>query len=389
MEKPSSISRSEDAHTIGAVDLVPNVTGPMGADPDYVPRHGRSTKPWALLLAVFILIGVEIALRASGWPKKIPYALELDEYFAVAAAIEKYPMPDIVVVGSSRAREGLDIPVLRDQLNQLTGKRFTIANYAVSGGRAYVFEAITRRLLRESTPPKMIILGGAERDLGTDANMFDQAPLYWNWADWKTAWHQRGAKVLDDLPVVIRGYIGEVYQTLGYREQLALKARQMASQHVDEPTQLEGDLTVWQRENPKHSIARTPPADVATYARSVARPPFPNTRMTQSLNELAALCRERNVPLVMFQVPIPRTLEQNVPKGTETKFVETLKRVAAQHGAIFIAPGEMPVELTDRNFRDTSHLNLSGAIRVSEVLAKRLAPLLTTTPATSQASAKP
>lgn len=374
---------------MGAVDQVPNVSGPMGADPDFAPGRAASGKPWALVGALLILLLVEIGLRVSGWPKKIPYELELDEYFAVSAAIDEYPTPDVLIVGSSRAREAIDLPKFRQQLRETTGKKFSVASYAVSGGRAYVIDAITQRVLREKHLPKIILFGGAERDLSIDPSMYDQASLYWNLHDWKLAWQQRGGEVLGDLPVVIRNYLGNIYTTLGRREQLRLAASHWLKHDSGSPGPIAGELTIWQINNSRRSIAKFPPGDVSGYARSVARPPFPNADMLGAVDRLAAACAQKHVRLIIFQVPIPRVLAANLPRGTETKYADAVRQICEKRGATFIVASELSPGLSDRSFRDTSHLNITGADAVGETLLKKLTQLNVLPAPATQGSAKP
>ncbi len=237
---------TEVSHTLGAIDTDPRAKGAVYVAPDHVPHRDRTRVPWGFIFSLLILAGFELWLHLSHWPKKIPYRLDLDEYYAVAATLDRHDPADITIIGSSRARESIDVPVVRSILRRETGQHLSVANYGVGGGRAYVFESITRQILRAKHPPRVIILGTAERDFGNAGDIYDQAPIYWNLDDWKAEYNRRGVKVLDDLPTVIRTYLGKIYLTLGYREQLNLRIRQILAGEHDTLSQLDGELTPWQ-----------------------------------------------------------------------------------------------------------------------------------------------
>lgn len=380
---------SEIAHTLGAIDTDPRAKGGVFVDPDHVPHRDRTRVPWAFVFSLLILVGFEIWLHVSHWPKKIPYRLDLDEYYAVAATLDRHDPADITIIGSSRARESIDVPVLRGILRRETGQHLSVANYGVGGGRAYVFESIARQILRAKHLPRVIILGTAERDFGNAGDIYDQAPIYWNFDDWKAEYNRRGVKVLDDLPTVIRSYIGKVYLTLGYREQLSLKIRQILAGERDTLSQLDGELTPWQRTNPNRSIATQPPkADaVRAYVKTLSHGAYPNHELVNAMDRLARACRSRHVRLIVYQAPIPKILTKYVPKKMEDSYLKAIKHICAANGAKFIRPDQLKLKLGDQNFRDPSHLNLSGAERLSTVLAQRfLVPLLrdaTTQPTTA------
>jgi hypothetical protein len=399
VEERLSISNSEPphgeeiAHTLGAIDTDPDATGAVHVDLDPIPHRDRSRVPWALLLALMILGGFELWMRLHHWPRKMPYELDLDEYYAVAATIDHHELPDVAIIGSSRAREGIDVPKFRSELSRAVGRRVSVINYGVSGARAYVLESITRRLLRAKHPPRLIIYGGAERDLGYDSTIYDQAAIYWDFDDWRDEWTHRGRSVIDDLPTVIRNGIGRWYFTLRYREQLRLKICHLFEEKKDYFTQLDGSLTLWQRNNPKHSLARHPPTHAAmvAYARTVAEGSYPNRQETQAIERLMQACQSAHVQLLIFQVPIPPISIQYMKPGVEAKYVADMTRLAQQTGAIFLSQDQLDLKLTDRDFRDPSHLNLSGADRVSAALAVQIGQLHVnnTLPIFSASSASP
>ena len=72
--------------------------------------------PWALILAIAAVACVEIVFRSAEPRALIPYDLGRLEYEATAQFLEIYGPAEVSIIGSSRAREGIAVPVLADRL---------------------------------------------------------------------------------------------------------------------------------------------------------------------------------------------------------------------------------------------------------------------------------
>jgi hypothetical protein len=380
VEEHSSISNSEPvhateiAHTLGAIDTDPDEKGAVVVYPDHVPHRDRSRIPWALLLSLLILAGFELAIHLVHWPRHMPYELGLGEYYAVAATLDQHGPAEVTVIGSSRAREGFDMPLLRSEIDRMTRKRVVVANYAVGGARAYLFEAIARRVLRSKHPPRVIVIGSAERDFGSDPTIDNLAPIYWNLADWRQAWGRRGAKTLDDLPTVAWNYVDRFYFTLRYREQIKLQIQNFLNDEKDRATQLEGNFTPWQRTSHRSLLHQAPPvATLIHYVATLAVGTYPNPEQLGAMERLARACQAAHVRLIVCSMPIPPLLEKYVSPKVESAYRQEESRLCAQSGATFITPGQLDMELTDREFRDPSHLDIFGAKKLTAAVAKYIA----------------
>jgi len=331
--------------------------------------------PWALAIALLLVASVEVWLHLSGWPKRVPWSSGQDEYYVVAAELDRHGAAEVAIIGSSRTRESIHMPALRKEVRKITGREVWIANYAESGARAYDFAAHVRRLLRDKHPPKVIVIGLSERDLGDDGSKFDQAPQFWNLSDWKREEQRRGFRaVADDLPTVLRNYIGRVYWTLRYRDVIRIRLRQLFLGQKDEPMQIQGDLTSWQRYNPDRNLRnrKAPEAVVKKYARSLARGRYPNRDLATALDELAAECKAANVRLIFYEIPVPQVLRGYVDPDVYTRFHKEVQRVCSENGARFIKAGGLHIKYTDSDFREPSHMNAGGARRLSTALGKRV-----------------
>jgi hypothetical protein len=388
-----SISSSKDGHGVVVVDVSKAAPAPERAargKTESRPRHvERHEFPRAFVLAMLIVAGVEVWLHVSHWPKKMPYDLGLDEYHAALANLDKYGPADVSILGSSRARESIDLPQLRGIVRRAAGKNLSVANYAVSGARAYVFESIARKMLRDRNPPQIILVGICERDLGQDPSGHDQAPMYWNWDDWKLQWERRGLSVLSDLPTVARSYLARYYWTLRYREQLRLRIRQMLGGEKDEPSPMDGELTPWQRRSPNRTLLSNPVKSsvVKKYAATLTRGQYPDPEQRESLRALARACREKHVQLIFYELPTPDILRRYIRPGVYERFIREVRRTSSEYGARFVQVSSLHVPLSDRDFREPSHMCYAGAHRFTLALAKRVIAPEFSSPATNPSTA--
>ena len=325
----------------------------------------RSYFPWAFVGSIALLIGFDIALRVTHWPRVMPYDTGLYEYYAAEASLDVGDPAEVAFVGSSRTRESIHLPTLKAILAKSAGRPVSAASYALSRARAYDFEMVVRRLLREKHPPRVIVVGISERDLarGID-DTFDTSPVFWNFADWHAAWKERGAPVVPQLPIVVRNEIGEVWRTLQLREPLRLRATQLVrGEKVDAmPSPLRGEATPFQTfDKNKVLNLKITPEKIAEYVRAQRLSPFPNDEMLACLDKLIAECRAANVTLILYEPPVPKIYRDALPRGVYKQFVSLVTSAAQKSGVQFIRAGDLNLAFGRMDFREQSHMNLTGA----------------------------
>lgn len=109
---------------------------------------------------------VEAAARLAIFP---PLGNEvLDEQLALYLSyIAAFDTPDIMVIGSSRALQGLNPQILQQRLAQQGYTDLRVYNFAVNGATAQVVSFILRQLLTPEQMPEMIIWAGGSRSFNS------------------------------------------------------------------------------------------------------------------------------------------------------------------------------------------------------------------------------
>ncbi|OUC11818.1 MAG: hypothetical protein B0A82_25710 [Alkalinema sp. CACIAM 70d] len=101
-------------------------------------------------------------------PKQSPYpslnAEQLDERLALYQQYVKLSgVPDVLIVGSSRALRGLDPTALQDALAQEGYPNIKVFNFGVNGATAQVVDLLLRRLIPPNQLPKLVIWADGAR----------------------------------------------------------------------------------------------------------------------------------------------------------------------------------------------------------------------------------
>jgi hypothetical protein len=349
------------------------------AIPDAETRAGGAV----LRTVGFVLLAIvlcEVALRATGWPRAIPYELGGEEYNAVAAALNRDDAPEILVVGSSRAREAINLPLLKQVLSERAGRDVSVGSCAVSGAHTSDVEAIVSRALRTKNPPKYILYGIAERDINRTGGAFDQATRFWNLDDLRGVMAAHGAgKILPELATVARNEIGRHFRLLGMREQIRLTVRQkLTGTHRDaKETLIYGQLTDWQKGSPRRSL-QTKPAPrerVLQNIRDFQRREYPDVNLIACLERTIARFGNGKTELILFEVPPSRAVRKALPPNVYPSFLQTVdEQTKGKPDVQFFTTNRLALDLGDRDFREMAHLNLNGATKMTQALVDAIYP---------------
>lgn len=79
------------------------------------------------------------------------------------AYLENYGVPDILIVGSSRALQGVDPVALQDALAQQGFPNLKVFNFGINGATAQVVDWLLRQLLTPDQLPKLIVWADGSR----------------------------------------------------------------------------------------------------------------------------------------------------------------------------------------------------------------------------------
>lgn len=349
---------------------------------------GPARLPVAFLVALAVILAVETLLRLSDVRALIPYAWGIEEYDSSAIRLREYDAPHLLVIGSSRARESLDLPTLAPALEAGLGRSLSIGNHALSGARAAEAKAVLQLALRKGKP-ELVLLGVSPRLLQGRRQFLDRQARFWSCAQ---IWQARS---LPDAPalttIAARTQLGGLIRTLRYRDRLsgALDAALTVLQRTEglgsalrtlhlEPLESPqaGGRTLFQQETPYASLATRPVPDTwiaAALERVIEDGEYELTaERADTLRAIFTLCREAEVDLLMFEIPMSRDLVRLLPMGTMEVFRHALRGLAAEQGVSLVELSELGVIFDDADFYEPSHLNRVGAQKLSRALAEQV-----------------
>lgn len=282
--------------------------------------------------------------EAAGAPVVFPHlgSAVLDEqlglYLSYVAALGP---PDVMVIGSSRALQGIDPQILQSQLSRRVGE-LNVYTFAVNGATAQVVSFILRQLLTPEQLPRMVIWAGGSRSfnsarLDRTFAAIAASPGYRQLQSGQLPaldWAAADRPAASPMPVTtLNGYgflpvtdifVPEVY----YRSFPRVSGRYDAAY---QPFELEGVQTV-------------------------------------SLRAIAQVTEANNIPLVFVNLPLSSDYLDETRRLYEGEFQRYLQREAAAGGFTMVDMLQLwPTQ--NYFFADPSHLNQRGASAVATILA--------------------
>lgn len=296
-----------------------------------------------------------------------PYAWGLGEYDASALRLRTEGPPEVLVLGTSRAREALDLPRMRRLLRDALGRDVCVGNHGLSGARAGEAAAVLELALREGTPRLVL--------LGIDPRLFQGAVEHTDrqarFAPWSMAWD--AARSSDDRRITAHANLGAVLRTYGARARLRAALRGDGDLAAT-PTPLAGGSTLFQREEPERSL-RTHPIDDAWIEAMLARVREDGRYALRAeryaaVERMLAACAARGVSVLLFEIPISRAFTRYLPLGTVEATRAAARRLAAAHGADLVLREDLDALFDEDDFFEPSHLALPGAQALTDALVR-------------------
>jgi hypothetical protein len=264
--------------------------------------------------------------------------------------------PDVLILGSSRALQGIDPQVLQQALAVQGSAGLRVYNFSVNGATAQVVSFITRQLLAPDLQPRLIIW--AEGSRGFNSGRFDRtfaeilaSPGY--------AAVQEGAR-LTLQPPDGDGNADEAGETTADGEKADFGTVALTAINS------QGFLAVNDQFNP------------AVYYRSfpLVRGQYDNAYrpfrlegvQTVSFEATTQFLQAQDIPLVFVNLPLSNDYLDSVRLGYERQFQRFLQSWARQDRLILI---DMLEDWRWRShlFADPSHINRYGAREMASQLA--------------------
>lgn len=335
---------------------------------------------------------------------------QLQRYIAY---IEQYGTPDILIVGSSRALQGVDPLVLQKALEQQGYGKLKTYNFGINGATAQVVDWLLRKLLSPEQLPRLILWADGSRAFnnGRVDHTFNKILT--------SKGHQQlfvgtrpavasttlklGQVCMDLFPVSL----------LNQPPSANLNARSVTVLPADTSTTPRSPLPDCKQ--PLKLLVQQPsgssssPVQAASGFQVVDTQFDPNTyfqryskvpgsfdadyrdfnlsgKQAQSLRNVTQFVRDRNIPLVVVNLPLTDAYLDSTRSWYENQFRQQMQRSARVQGFIFADLSQVQPLMQNRYFADPSHLNRFGAVMVASQLAKALKPIWATriTPYLSQ-----
>lgn len=325
----------------------------------------RARAPWALVVTVLLVLAVEVVLRQVDFDRVTPYAWGLGEYDASALRLRTQGCPDVLVLGTSRTREALDLPHLKAALALRGARDLSIGNHALSGARAGEAAAVLDLALRRGRP-RLVLIGLDPRLFQGTRDHADRQARFAPLSDVLTG---------SDPRTTAHAHLGSWLRTYGGRRRLrdALLGR-----HGFEPvpSPLSGDATDFQRTTPDTSLVTRPVAEAwieAHLARIEENGEYAlSTKRVAAVRRMIDACRRARVPVALFEVPVSRVWQRYLPIATMEILQEGVAALAKEEAVLFFSLEDLGVDVGPEDFLEPSHLNRRGARQLTAALAARL-----------------
>lgn len=320
--------------------------------------------------------------------------------------LEKYGPPDVLIVGSSRALQGVDPVVLQRGFAQQGYPDLKVFNFGINGATAQVVNWVVQRLLSVEHLPKLIVWADGVRAF--NSGRFDHT--------FNNILQSEGQKLLASgvkpAPLANSLKVGQICMDF---LPTALQARR-STPSVDYPSQLAPHL----EPNPRspQEICRRPiritvrdpdslPRQTETaktlvesFGLQLVSSRFsPNTyfqrhprvsgaydadyrnftlngTQTIALNSLMQFANTRKIPLVFVNLPLTTTYLDATRAARETQFRTHMQRLARSQPIIFKDFVPLKKLRFDHYFADPNHLNQYGAAAVAFQISQELTDLL-------------
>ena len=341
--------------------------------------------PWALLLALVLVGGVELVFRSVEHRTMISNMYGVAEYHAVRNYAEFEGPADVAFVGSSRTKEGIVVPAVREALAEAGLPGMRVSNYSCAGARADEVRAAVDHLLDRGRP-QLLLLGVTTRMLLGEEPRLERSAIYWTRSQWQSRLAGDG-DVWRVAPIVARNELGNASALVRFRNRptgffddawIAARQRQRGQSAFTlaevlrgdvTPSSIAGAITRRQRDEGDVSLVNRPISDerVRGYVdRLLIDGEYVlGEHREAELRAVFERCRAEGVPVVAFEVPISHLLEAHLPPGTQAEFLRRMASLCDSQGVPFVRyEGPRGDEL----FAEQSHLNRGGA----EILSRSL-----------------
>lgn len=307
--------------------------------------------------------------RATSVPEALPFASfdsdflneQLLLYLSYTAAVGT---PDILIVGSSRAIQGIDPRSLQSAIVNRGDRNLRIFNFGVNGATAQVVDFMIRELLTAEQLPSLIIWADGARAFNSGRpdrtyQAIATSPGYQNIQAGQYPF--LGAELPIEMDENCQSSSG---LSLSWLNPLQAQSAIAATlQDID----ANGFLPVARQFNPTTYYQQFP------RVAGLYDGDYQNFNLwgeqTVAMKRLVAYTKAQNVPLVFVNLPLTQDYLDETRRQAEQKFRSFMQFHANELNFNFVDFSTAPPLQNNAYFADPSHLNQQGAIAVAQNLA--------------------
>lgn len=337
------------------------------------------------------LQNLEIAIARASASQRLSFpsfnSQFLDEqlplYLSYVAALGT---PDILIVGSSRAVQGVDPRQLQQALASRGRPGLKVYNFSINGATAQVVDVVLRRVLTPEQLPRMIVWADGVRafNSGRPDHTYNkivssagyQQVLAGNRPTLPNQDAQLPVACINSDPSsptnsVLGSTMNLRAQLVGNWETTTLPPTQplllsQANRSGGLSLDANGFLPVSTRFNPALYYRRNP--RVSGRYDADYQPFNLGGIQAAALSSVSGFAKSRQIPFVVVNLPLTQDYLDSVRRRYEQQFRASMQQRATQQGYIFIDLGGGRLNRNEY-FADPSHINRFGAAAVSNALA--------------------
>jgi hypothetical protein len=324
---------------------------------------------------------------------------QLQRYIAY---VEQKGTPDILIVGSSRALQGVNPLALQQTLQQQGYGEQKVFNFGINGATAQVVDWLLHQLLSANHLPRLLIWADGSRafNSGRIDHTFNKIKA--------SAGHRQllagkrplnsassglklGQVCIDLLPQPLSsanssansltgnspsGFNPKPRSTFACRQPIKIVVRPVsASSEQPNFNQLEalGFQVVNTQFSPNQYFQRYPRVSGAFDADY--RNFNLNGPQTAALENVTRFANTHQIPLILVNLPLTATHLDRTRRLREEQFRQQMRRTARLSRFTFIDLSTEESLMQNRYFADPSHLNRDGAVAVAQALGNQLGRL--------------
>lgn len=337
-------------------------------------RRGTHRRTLLCLLAVAGLSGVEFAVR---WAEPALRAFDVADYQRKPGVLRASAMPDIVLLGSSRAKYAL-VP---EDFETLFGR--PAFNLAIAGSKTVEWLTLARELF-SSHRPKLVVLGVNASEFRADYLPEDAARHLFGWRDLLESLG-RDRFSLSVIGHYLRQHVGPVWATYHRRYEIkmwlqerlafvlpkhAQRSRELR-RRVAAPVPSKGYEHPWQRGRQRKDLGQRLLEDRAAVLAASIPKHMDDSPAYLRLEQLLAWLQGRGIAVVVAYLPNSPETERRWGR-VEPMMIRSIAEICRNRDVPFLPCDPRDLPRTNHDFLEEIHVGLPLAHRISRRIAGHL-----------------